>query len=52
MTSIDHHAILPSFPSASLLRSSDGERILVQLMTSVWETILQLAILPWEGHHG
>jgi chemotaxis phosphatase CheX-like protein len=52
MTSIDHRAVSPEFPFASLLRSSDRERILVQLMTSVWETILQLPILPREGHDG
>jgi hypothetical protein len=40
MTSIDHHVLSPGVPFASLLRSSDRERILVQLMTSVWETIL------------
>jgi Chemotaxis phosphatase CheX len=52
MTSIDHHAVSSEFPFASLLRSSDRERILVQLMTSVWETILQLPILPRDGHEG
>jgi hypothetical protein len=52
MTSIDHHAVSPEFPFASLLRSSDRERILVQLMTSVWETILQLPILARDGHDG
>jgi hypothetical protein len=52
MTSIDHHAASPDFPFASLLRSSDRERILVQLMTSVWETILQLPILAREDYNG
>jgi hypothetical protein len=53
MTSIDHHhAAASEFPFASLLRSSDRERILVQLMTSVWETILQLPILAREDHDG
>jgi hypothetical protein len=50
MTSIDRYAVSPEFPFASLFRSSDRERILVQLMTSVWETILQLPILAREGH--
>jgi hypothetical protein len=52
MTSTDRRGVSPEFPFASLLRSSDRERILVQLMTSVWETILQLPILPREGHDG
>jgi hypothetical protein len=49
MTSIHHPGVSSEFPFASLLRSSDRELILVQLMTSVWETILQLPILPREG---
>jgi hypothetical protein len=44
MTSLHPHAVSPEFPFASLLRSSARERILVQLMASVWETILQLRI--------
>ena len=52
MTSIEHHLASPKFPFASLLRSSDRERILVQLMASVWETILQLPILARDGHNG
>jgi hypothetical protein len=50
MTSIHHHGLSPEFPFASLLRSSDRELILVQLMTSVWETILQLPILVRNRH--
>jgi hypothetical protein len=50
MTSIQHHSGSAEFPFASLLRSSDRELILVQLMTSVWETILQLPILARDGH--
>jgi chemotaxis protein CheX len=38
------------FPFAVLLRSSDRERLLVQLMASVWETILQLPLLVREAH--
>ena len=52
MTSIHHHGVSSEFPFASLLRSSDRELILVQLMTSVWETILQLPILARDGHDG
>jgi hypothetical protein len=52
MTPIDPHAESPESPFAALLRSSDRERILVQLMTSVWETILQLPILARDGHYG
>jgi CheY-specific phosphatase CheX len=52
MSSIHHHGVSPEFPFASLLWSSDRERILVQLMTSVWETILQLPILVRDGHDG
>ena len=52
MASIDHHAVSPEFPTASLLRASDRERILVQFMTSVWETILQLPILARKGDDG
>jgi Chemotaxis phosphatase CheX len=52
MTSIDHHPVSCEFPFASLLRSSDRERILVQLMTSAWETILQLPFLPRDAHEG
>ena len=33
------------FPFAVLIQCSDRERLLVQLMASVWETILQLPIL-------
>jgi hypothetical protein len=40
------------FPFAALLRSSDRERLLVQVMASVWETILQLPILARHGHDG
>jgi hypothetical protein len=52
MTPTDHHTRSPEFPFASLLRSSDRQRILVQLMTSVWETILQLPLLARGGHYG
>jgi hypothetical protein len=52
MTSIERYAASPEFPFASLLRASDREGILVQLMASVWETILQLPILPRDGHPG
>jgi hypothetical protein len=52
MTSIHHHGVSSEFPSPSPLRSSDRELILVQLMTSVWETILQLPILARDGHDG
>ncbi len=37
------------FPFAAGLGSTDRERLLVQLMASVWETILQLPILAREG---
>ena len=50
MTSIHHHGVPSEFPFASLPRSSNGELILVQLMTSVWETILQLSFLARDGH--
>lgn len=33
------------YPCASLLRSSDRERILVQVMASVWDSILRLPLL-------
>ena len=52
MTSMHHHSPSPEFPFASLLRSSDRELILVQLMTSVWETILQLPVLAETGMEG
>jgi len=52
MTSAEQCAASPEFPFASLPRSSDREGILVQLMASVWETILQLPILPRDGHTG
>ncbi len=52
MTSAEQYAASPEFPFASLLRSSDREGILVQLMASVWETILQLPIVPRDGHVG
>jgi hypothetical protein len=38
MTSLHPHGVSPEFPFASQLRSSDRERILVQLMTSAWIT--------------
>lgn len=44
MTSIHDHGVSSEFPFAFLPRSSDRELILVQLMTSVWETILQLPL--------
>ena len=52
MTSTHHRSASPEFPFASMLRSADRELILVQLMTSVWETILQLPILAREDHDG
>ena len=52
MTSIEPHATVSEFPFASLVRSSDRERIPVQFMASVGETILQLPILARDGHDG
>jgi hypothetical protein len=46
MTSIEHHAESPELLFAALLRLSDRERILVQVMALVGETILQLPRRP------
>lgn len=37
------------YPFATLLRSVDRDRLLVQLVAAVWDSILSLPILPREG---
>jgi chemotaxis protein CheX len=49
MMSSDHPALHAEFPFAGKLRSSDRDEMLVQLMASVWETMLGLPILARES---
>ena len=51
MTHVGNPAAASSeYPLATLLRAADRQRLLVQLMASVWDTALGLAVLRRESH--